>query len=60
MRGSIILFWLIVIVMGLILINNLFIKNQGKDLNEKIPNVNVSNDNNVANQKDWNLLLVNK
>lgn len=58
-KGGIILVCLIVII-GFILINNLFIKKQATDLNERIPNVNVSNDNNVANQKDWNLLLVNK
>ena len=58
-KGGIILVCLIVII-GFILINNLFIKKQATNLNERIPNVNVSNDNNVANQKDWNLLLVNK
>ena len=56
-KGCKVVVWLIIIFISFFIINNLFIKNQ---ILEEIPKVNISNDNNVANQKDWNLLLVNK
>lgn len=59
-KGCKVAFWLIVIVISFFIINSLFIKNPNKELLEEMPSVNVSDDNNVANQKEWNLLLVNK
>ena len=59
-KGYKVAVWLIVIVISLFIINSLFIKNPNKELLKEIPSVNVSDDNNVANQKEWNLILVNK
>ncbi len=52
--GGVILF-----VISMFIINSIFIKNKN-GLLEEMPTLDVFDDNNVANQEDWNLLLVNK
>jgi len=50
----------IIIIIFVFIIRYLVLINNKNNLLERIPAVNVSNDNNVVNQDNWNLSLVNK